>query len=348
MIATFRRERLTPDPRGAVISVGMFDGVHLGHQAILAANVACARALGAVPTVVTFRRHPKRLLLGHAPKTLTTLEHRLELFARAGIEHAAVLNFDTSLRALTAAEFAQEIAVRRLGARCFVLGFDSKFGRDRGGTPESLQALGFAVEVAPKIAIQGRPVSSSAIREAVELGDLPAASAMLGRAVSVFGRVVHGSSLGHRIGFPTANLDLHQGLHPPPGVYACWVHPLLAQGPRRTYAGVTNIGFRPTVSPEPPRRPLVEVHLLDFEGDLYGERIELEFVARLRGEQRFAGVDELAAQIARDVDDARRLLARLGSAGSGSSGSSGSAGLQPGSSLAPPEGTARQGPGAPR
>jgi riboflavin kinase/FMN adenylyltransferase len=151
-------------------------------------------------------------------------------------------------------------------------------------------------------------VSSTVIREAVELGDLATASAMLGRPVSVFGRVVHGSSLGHRIGFPTANLDLHQELHPPPGVYACWVHHLLGLGARRTHAGVTNIGFRPTVAPEPPRRPQVEVHLLDFEGDLYGERIELEFAARLRGEQRFAGVDELSAQIARDVQAARRRL----------------------------------------
>src|SRR5262245_54245650 len=150
MIATFRRERLKPDPRGSVVSVGMFDGVHLGHQAILAANLARARTLGAVPTVVTFRRHPKRLLLGREPKTLTTLEHRLELFERAGIEHTAVLNFDAALRALTAAEFAREIGVRALGVRSFVLGFDSKFGRDRGGTPESLRALGFEVEVTPQ------------------------------------------------------------------------------------------------------------------------------------------------------------------------------------------------------
>jgi riboflavin kinase/FMN adenylyltransferase len=127
VIATFRRERLEPPPGGSVVSLGMFDGVHLGHQAILEANAARARELGARSTVVTFRRHPKKLLLGNAPRTLTTLEHRLELFSRAGIEHAAVLNFDSSLRALTAAEFTEEIAVRRLGVRRFVLGFDSKF-----------------------------------------------------------------------------------------------------------------------------------------------------------------------------------------------------------------------------
>jgi len=309
VIASFRRERLRPDPRGAVLSVGMFDGVHLGHRAILEANVARARALGGVATVLTFRRHPKHLLLGRAPRTLTTLEHRLELFARAGIEHAVVLPFDQALRQLSAAEFVRQIALEALGTRAFVLGFDSKFGHDREGTPEALTAMGMAVEVAPKVLVLGRPVSSTAIREAVELGDLAAAAAMLGRPVSVFGRVVHGSSLGHRIGFPTANLNLRHGLHPPPGVYASRVHHLARGGPRRTHPGVTNIGFRPTVAPAPPREPQVEVHLLDFEGDLYGERIELEFVARLRGEKRFSGVDELAAQIARDIAEARLRLA---------------------------------------
>jgi len=308
VITTFRRDRLEPDPRGSVVSLGMFDGVHLGHQAILAHNVERARAVGAVPTAVSFRRHPKHLLLGRAPKTLTTLDHRLELFARAGIEHAVVLAFDDGLRALSAAEFTREIAVEGLGVHSFVLGFDSKFGRDREGSPELLERMGFQVEVVPKVIVRGRAVSSTAIREAVELGDLDGAAAMLGRRVSVFGRVVHGANLGHRIGFPTANLNLHQELHPPPGVYACRVH--LRGRPGGAHRdGVANIGFRPTVAPEPTRKPQVEVHLLDFEGDLYGQRIELEFVARLRGEKRFAGVDALAAQIARDIAQARAILA---------------------------------------
>lgn len=309
MITSFGRDRIRADPRGAVLSIGMFDGVHLGHRAILTANVARARAAGAVPTVLTFRRHPKQLLLGLAPRTLTTLEHRLELFARAGIEHAVVLPFDDLLRSLSAQEFVQRIALAALGTRAFVLGFDSKFGRNREGTPDALRALGLEVEVAPQVLVLGRPVSSTAIREAVELGDLAAAAAMLGRPVTVFGQVVHGSNLGHRIGFPTANLNLRHGLHPPPGVYASRVHRLAAGGRRSSHLGVTNIGFRPTVAPEPPHRPQVEVHLLDFTGDLYGERIELEFVARLRGEKRFSGVDELAAQIGRDIAEAHLRLA---------------------------------------
>ena len=310
MIATFERSQLTPPAEGSVVSVGMFDGVHLGHRAILAANVERARELGAVPTVITFRRHPKRVILGRAPRTLTTLEHRLELFGREGIEHSVVLNFDAALRELSAAQFCQEIAVEGLGVRRFVLGFDSKFGHDREGTPEFLRRIGFPVDVVDKVLIAGRAVSSTAIREAVELGDLPAAAVMLGRPVSVLGRVVRGSSLGHKIGFPTANLDLHHQLHPPTGVYACRVHHLAKEGPRRSFGGVANIGFRPTIVQSPPTRPEVEVHLLDFEGDLYGERIELEFVERLRGEQRFSGIDELARQITRDVQRAREVLGR--------------------------------------
>ena len=308
MITTFELAKLEPDfggPPGAVVSIGVFDGVHLGHQAILAANVRRARELGARASVVTFRRHPKRVLLGRAPRTLTTLEHRLEHFARAGIDHAVALNFDEELRAVSAEDFVDEL-VRRLGARAFVLGFDSKFGRDRGGTPELIARLGWPVEVVPKVLVGDRAVSSTAIREAVELGDLAGAARMLGRPVSVSGRVVHGDARGRRLGFPTANLDLQHELHPPVGVYACRAR--RRETDERLH-GVTNIGFRPTVRAEG-GEPTVEVHLFDFAGDLYGERLELEFVERLRGEKRFAGPDELAAQIARDVAAAREILAR--------------------------------------
>ena len=140
MITTFERRRIERPAEGSVVSIGVFDGVHLGHLAILRENVSVARELGAVPTVVTFRRHPKRLLLGHAPKTLTTLEHRIELFRRAGIGHTVALTFDEGLRGLSAAEFVQEIAVLGLGVKSFVLGFDSKFGHDRDGTPDALSA----------------------------------------------------------------------------------------------------------------------------------------------------------------------------------------------------------------
>jgi len=311
--ATFELGKLEPSPRGAVVSIGVFDGIHLGHQAILAANLAAARAGDLEPTVVTFRRHPKRVLLGRSPRTLTSLQHRLELFRRAGIEHTVALRFTPDLRAMDVREFVERIAVRGLAVRRFVLGFDSKFARDREGTPERLREMGFAVDVVPEVRVGGKAVSSTAIREAVELGDLELAARMLGRRVSVLGRVIHGNQLGRKIGFPTANLDLHHELHPPPGVYAVVVRPNgnPANGARTTHRGVCNIGFRPTVAGAPPALPQVEVHLLDFKGDLYGERLEVGFAARLRTERKFRDLDALKAQIQLDADEARTILADI-------------------------------------
>lgn len=311
MRTTFERRRLEAPASGSVVSIGVFDGVHLGHQAILAANVARARELGAESAVLTFRRHPKRVLLGRAPRTLTTLEHRLELFRRAGIEHAVVVNFDEELRAMEAEDFTREICIEGLDARLFVLGFDSKFGRERRGTPTLLRELGHEVEVVPKVLVDDRAVSSTAIREAVELGDLRGARSMLGRPVSVVGRVVHGDARGRGLGFPTANLDLHHGLHPPVGVYAGRAHLLdvpEGQTPGPPLPAVANIGFRPTLDDSAGPEPHVEVHLLDFQGDLYGQRMELVFEARLRGEKRFDGLAALTSQIQRDVADAREIL----------------------------------------
>lgn len=298
-------------PVASVVSVGVFDGVHLGHLEILRRNVEHARMLEARPTVVTFREHPKILLLGRAPRMLTSLEHKLELFRRAGIEHTVVLVFDAELRALSAAEFARDFLVQRLRARKFVLGFDSKIGRDREGTPEYLRSLGLDVEVVGQVQVGGRAVSSTAIREAVELGDLAGAARMLGRRVAVYGDVVRGNQLGRVLGFPTANLDLHHELRPPTGVYAALARSLdpADRAAGRAHEAVVNIGFRPTVSDVRPEVPHVEAHLLDFEGDLYGRQLELEFVARLRDERRFPDVDRLRRQIEEDVAMARHLLA---------------------------------------
>ncbi len=307
---TFDAAKLEPSARGSVVSVGVFDGVHLGHQAILRANVARAVELDAEPTVVTFRRHPKHVLLGRAPRALTTLEHRLELFHRAGIRHAVALNFDGDLRSQSAAEFARSLLVEGLGARHLVLGFDSKFGKDREGTPDRLRELGFDVDVVGQVLVAKRPVSSTAIREAVELGDLVGAEAMLGRPVALLGRVVHGDARGRLLGFPTANLNPLHELHPPPGVYACRASRLERASDRGTaprLEAVTHIGPRPTVDGESGEMR-VEVHLLDFEGDLYGSHLEVEFFTQLRGPERFADLEALRAQIARDVTAARKAL----------------------------------------
>ena len=306
-----------PPPGGSVVSIGVFDGVHLGHQAILEANRRRADALGAQSAVITFRGHPKQVLLGRAPRTLTSLEHRLELFRSAGVDHVLALAFDEALRELSPEAFLETYALGGLGARAFVLGFDSKFGKDRRGTPALLAQLGHPVEVIDKVLVDGRAVSSTAIREAVELGDLAGARRMLGRAVSVLGTVVPGHARGRQLGFPTANLDLHHELHPPLGVYAGRARVLpgpeqLAEAPGRGQASlhraVANIGLRPTVV-EGQSEPLLEVHLLDFEGDLYGANLEFQFTERLRGEQRFDSLAALEAQIQLDVARARELLA---------------------------------------
>jgi len=313
LIVTYDRSGTVEDDRKSVVSIGVFDGVHLGHCAILERNVAVARERGARATVVTFRDHPKKLLLGRAPRTLTSLEHRLELFRRAGVEHTVALTFDDELRSMPARAFVDDFLIGTLRAEKFVLGFDSKFGRNREGTPEFLAQLSLDVEVVPQVLVAGRAVSSTAIREAVELGDLAGAERMLGRPVAVYGEVVAGDAIGRELGFPTANLDLHHELRPPNGVYACRVQrvryaPELTVEP--AVAAVANIGFRPTLTGERPELPRVEVHLLDFTGDLYGEYLQLEFVAFLREEQRFPGLDALKSQIAKDVAAARAILAR--------------------------------------
>ena len=315
MIVTRELDPLPVDEVEAVVSVGVFDGVHLGHQAILARNREVAAASGLRPTVVTFSEHPKTVLLGRAPRTLTTLEHRLELFRRAGIGHTLVLTFDEILRDTPAERFIDDVLVGGLRARSFVLGFDSKFGRGRRGGADLLSALGHRVEVVQKVVVGQRAVSSSAIREAVELGDLEGARRMLGRRVSVLGTVVRGQALGRELSFPTANLDLAHELHPPPGVYACRANVLALDGAHSVethHDAVTNIGYRPTLGGERSGEATIEVHLLAYDGDLYGRALELEFVERLRDERAFPDLAGLREQIGRDVARAREILLQKG------------------------------------
>ena len=296
------RKAPPPPANGSAVSVGVFDGVHLGHAAILREVVA--RAAGAVPAVLTFRRHPRLLLTGKAPPQITSLDHRLVLLERTGIKLALVANFDENLRDTSAEEFVRHWLVGRLGARVVVVGPDAKVGRNREGTPPRLaeigRFLGFEVVVVPPVLVGGKPARSSAIREAIAAGDLEGAAALLGRRVSVMGTVVRGDARGRSIGFPTANLNLHHELHPPRGVYAVDV---LLDGSRRR--GVANIGLRPTF--EGGTREVVEVHLPRFEADLYGRTLEVEFLEKLRDEKKFASAADLSLAIRDDVDRALRL-----------------------------------------
>jgi len=289
--------------RGCVLTLGVFDGVHLGHFMVLRKVLEQARSRELEAAVVTFAGHPKEVLVGRSPATVTSLEHRLLLFERAGMETALVLEFTPELRKLTAEDFLRQVLVEGLGARALVLGFDSKFGRDRKGNAETLAPLlresGVDLTVVAALRIGGRAVSSSAIREAVSLGELNRAATMLGRPVSLLGTVVHGDARGREIGFPTANLALHHELRPPEGVYAALV---LVRGDLRP--GVVNIGMRPTFGGG---RTLVEVHLPGFQGPLYGEDLEVFFLGRIRGEEAFPDADRLAERIRKDLAAAERL-----------------------------------------
>lgn len=292
--------------KGCVATVGVFDGVHLGHFHVLRKVVARAKELGAVPTMVTFAGHPKSLLVGQAPQTITSLEHRLVLFERAGIETTVVLEFTPELRKWEAEEFVEEVLIRGLGLKELVFGFDSKFGKGRGGTPESLgplaKAHGFTVNEVPAFLLNRHPVSSTAVRESVGIGDLKRATEMLGRPVSVLGSVHHGEKRGREIGFPTANLNPHHELRPPKGVYAALTFRRDALLP-----AIVNIGDRPTFDGTD---VLIEVHLLDFEEDIYGEVLEVFFLEFLRDELEFSDADALAEQITLDVSQARKICQR--------------------------------------
>lgn len=294
---------------GCVATVGVFDGVHLGHFHVLREVVSRAKESGLKSVMVTFADHPKSVLIGRAPATVTSLEHRLLLFRRAGIDATLVLRFTPELRELSAQDFTHKYLLQGLGLRELVFGFDSKFGKNRSGNPESLrplsESLGFAITEVPPLKLAGRAVSSTFIREAVQLGDLESAALMLGRPVSVLGTVVPGDQRGRELGFPTANLDLHHELHPPRGVYAGLVR-LPGSAQPGLLPAVINLGTSPTFEGDAEK---VEVHLIDFDGDLYGQDLEVYFLQVIRPEAAFENAAALRAQIQTDLADAREILA---------------------------------------
>ncbi len=294
-------------PLERAVTIGVYDGVHLGHRHVieLLADMASERGLRETGAV-TFDPHPLQVVApAQAPPMLTTIDQRLELFAELGLDFAAVVPFDGRLRDLTPAAFARTVLCEALGARLVVVGEDFRFGRDRTGNVASLAELGdvhgFEARVVPLIG-GDRPVSSTAIRTLLRGGDVAGAAELLGRHHEIRGIVVPGDGRGARIGYPTANLDLDDGLAiPGRGVYA--VGASCGGSPSR--AAVANIGIRPTFGGE---RESVEVHLLDFSDDLYGHEMRVRFVDRIRDERRFGGADELVGQIARDVERAREIL----------------------------------------
>jgi riboflavin kinase/FMN adenylyltransferase len=286
--------------RRPVAALGVFDGVHLGHRAVLAETAALAAEAGGEPVAVTFDIHPRVVVEGKGPGLLTSLPHRLRLLEAAGAAGAVVLRFDEALRARSAEWFLEEFLVGRMGIAGLVLGPDSHFGKDRRGNPAMARALlePRGVRVRDLGRVQGRlgPVSSTAIRAAVRAGDLEAAASMLGRPVTVLGTVVRGDGRGRGLGTPTANLDCTPEIHPPRGVY---VGSAVLPGAGERHA-LVNVGARPTFKGEGAGGDVVEAWFPGWEGDLYGKELELAFLARLRDERKFPGPEALREQIRRD------------------------------------------------
>ena len=289
-----------------VLTLGNFDGVHIGHQAILHRLVATARSLGGTAVVLTFQPHPTAVLAPkHAPRLITDWRTRINLIAALGADVIIVQHFTRAFASISADEFVGRLLVDGLGVRAVVVGHRVSFGHGRAGGAETLRQwgtrCGFDVEVVGPVEVDGMLVSSSAVRRAIGEGDFERARLQLGRTPSVAGRVIHGHHRGHTLGFPTANLRIANLMLPPDGVYAVRA---LVKGVRRE--GVANLGFNPTFQDH--ERSL-EVHLFDLDENLYGQRIEVHFVRRLRGETKFPNVQALVEQIARDAAGARQALA---------------------------------------
>jgi riboflavin kinase/FMN adenylyltransferase len=292
--------------RGCVATIGNYDGVHRGHQHMIAAVRSRATELGVPAVVVTLEPTPREFFEGPAaPSRLTRLREKLEALALYGVDRVVVLRFDRRMQGMGAAEFVDRLLVHGLGVRHVVVGHDFHFARRREGTIETLRtagaAHGFTVEEVGQFLVAGERVSSSLVREALNRGDLDRATYLLGRPYRMAGRVRLGRKLGRQLGFPTANLALHRKVVPLWGVFA-----VRASGAGLVdHPAVASLGTRPTVNGTD---PLLEVHLFDFDGDLYRRYLDVDFVARLRDEAKFESLDALVAQMHRDAAAARAAL----------------------------------------
>ena len=295
-------ESFPPDAGPSAVALGAFDGIHLGHRAILGTAVAQARQSRLGALVCTFDRHPMEVLQPErAPLPITTLDERLELIAGTGIDTTVVIPFTREVAGIEAKAFVQDVLIGALKAHEIVVGFNHRFGRGARGDARLLETLavplGFRAHIVPALLVDGVAVSSSEIRTALHRGDLPAAARLLGRPYSIRGEVVRGAGRGRTLGFPTANVKTERPLGLPVGVYVC----RLLVGTREHQA-VVNVGFRPTFGET---ELAVEAHVLDFAGNLYDEKVTLTFIRRLREERKFPSVEALREQIALDVAAAR-------------------------------------------
>jgi riboflavin kinase / FMN adenylyltransferase len=296
--------------RPTVLTLGVFDGLHLGHQLIMKTIVERARATGAVPTVITFDPHPRALLHPEsAPPLLQTFDQKIEALGVLGIEQTIVIHFDQGFAQIRAEDFLRAVIAERLHAKEVYLGCGFAFGHGREGNIELLrsvsQSLGFFADEVSEVRLRGRRVSSSRIRELLQQGHVNIARRMLGRPYGVEGRVVRGAERGAKLGFPTANLHPQNRVIPRNGVY---VTAALIDGQWRR--SVTNIGTRPTFGSD--NESSVETFVMNWSGDLYGDVVRVRFLHRLRAEKKFDSMDQLKSQIGRDVARAQNYFERQG------------------------------------
>nr|VFK29450.1 MAG: riboflavin kinase / FMN adenylyltransferase [Candidatus Kentron sp. MB]VFK74782.1 MAG: riboflavin kinase / FMN adenylyltransferase [Candidatus Kentron sp. MB] len=297
---------LHPDHRGCVVTIGNFDGIHRGHQAVLAQLARIGKEMGLPTVLLIFEPQTREFFVPEsAPIRLTRLREKLMALRGLSLDRVCCLRFDQQLAGLTPPAFIERLLHRGLGARYVVVGDDFRFGYRREGDISMLRAagerLGFQVGQMDTCLVAGQRVSSTRVRDALGNGDFAMAEALLGRQYSLYGRIIHGDQRGRGMGFPTANINLRRRILPMNGVFAVRVHGLEKQA----IPGIANVGVRPTVDG---KRGLLEVHLLDFEGDIYTRRVQVAFLHKFRGEQRFDSLEALKRQITRDVDSARRYF----------------------------------------
>jgi len=309
MIRLDSRQPIPAHLQGAIIALGNFDGFHLGHQAVVGEAIRWAKAEGRPAIVATFAPHPVEYFApGSPPFRLSTLDQRQDWFAQAGADAMLVFAFDAAMAASSAGDWVEGVLCGHLKAAGVVTGEDFTFGKGRSGTIASLQELGAPLGLQSRaigpVMLEGEVVSSTRIRRALQAGDMATATSLLTRPFAIRAAVQHGDKLGRTIGFPTANLALGDYLRPAYGIYA--VTARLSDG--RLVQGAANIGVRPHFDPP---KELLEPHFFNFSGDLYGQEVEVFFHAYLRGEEKFASLDELVQQIGRDCDKAKEILAAI-------------------------------------
>ena len=287
------------------LAIGNFDGVHLGHQALLQQLLDTARERGLAPAVMTFEPHPREFFTPEqAPARLTSLREKLELFAEAGVQYAYACHFNGRFAAVGAETFMQDILRDALGVRAILVGDDFRFGAGRGGTAADFAHAGFELVSLSQVELDGVRVSSTAIRNALAQGRLADAARLLGRPYSMSGKVVHGNKLGRELGYPTANVHMRHDRPPLFGIYAVKLEGVADHA----LPGVASLGIRPTIAQQQ-GRPTLEVHVFDFDRDIYGKHVRVHFLHKIRDEMKFPDLDELKRWIARDESAARDYFA---------------------------------------